>query len=318
MPGQQLRVGLVGCGRRGRGHAEIINSHDLSDIVAVCDPSEIWRETAAKTFNAQPFESAQQMLESAGIDAVIVSAPAHLNATVALPVIEAGFTTLLEKPPGLKVHDVKQLRDAANRSGARVMVGFDRRFNPFVRAAVEAIAEQGELRQVVAEFHKDIREWTQDPRFSPEMFDVLMLESPVHSVDLLTFFAGSPVANVSSVVRRRGSDYRNVHAALIEFESGCVAQFTASLTAGGRLERYELHGEQVSAYLEGVKEGTTVKDGSVRQITAPGEGVTSTVLQDDFFVRRALDGGKFDEPAATLESSIATLDLAERIYAAGG
>ncbi len=293
---------------------QIFDSHELSEVVGVTDPVEASRNAAAEQFGAEAFEDAAQMIDSGQVGVVVVSAPAHLNAKVALPVIERGITTLLEKPPGLSVADVRTLQDAAKRSGTRVMVGFDRRFNPYLRSAREAIAEKGELRQIVAEFHKDIRDWTEDARFSEEMLNVLMLESPVHSLDLLTHLAGSAVANVSSVVKSVNSPYRDVHAALIEFDSGCVAQFTASLTAGGRLERYELHGDGMSAYLEGVQGGKVVADGVVTEIDAPPEGVTSTFLQDDYFLRQALAGEPFGEPAASLESSEQVLDLAERIF----
>lgn len=124
-----------------------------------------------------------------------------------------------------------------------------------------------------------------------------------------------PVANVSSAIQRTNSPYRDVHAALIEFESGCVAQFTASLTAGGRLERYELHGNAVSVYLEGVISGSIMAGKLVSVIPAAGAVITSTFLQDDYFVRRSVASEEFGEPAASLESSLVTLDLAERIYA---
>ncbi len=293
---------------------EIFASLDDAEVTAVCDPFEASRNAAAEQFGAAPFADSEQMMDSGHVDAVLVAAPAHLNAAAALPVISRGVTTLLEKPPGLSVADVQQLKDAAERSGARVMVGFDRRFNPFVKRAQAAIAERGELHQLVAEFHKDIRDWTEDARFSEEMFDRLMLESPVHSIDLITYLAASPVKNVSSVVGQVNSPYRDVHTALIEFESGCVAQFTASLTAGGRLERYELHGNAVSAYLEGVNGGSVVADGESSEIS-DAEGLSSTFLQDRHLVRCAISGEHFGAQAATLESSLATLDLAERIYA---
>ena len=48
------------------------------------------------------------------------------------------------------------------------------------------------------------------------------------------------------------SGYRDVHAALVAFENGVVAQLIHNYTTNARLERYEIHGHEISAYLEGV------------------------------------------------------------------
>ncbi len=310
-----MRIGIVGCGRRGLSHAELFDAHPLADVAAVCDPFENSRSAAAARFVANEYSAVTEMLASEHLDAVVVAAPAHLNTVTALPIIESGIPTLLEKPPGLNVADVEGLAEASVRSGGRVMVGFDRRFNPFVRAAQSSIAMRGQVTQIVAEFHKDIRDFTQDRRFDETLLDRLLLESPIHSVDLITHLADSPVSSVRSVVNRVGSDYRDLHAALVEFESGCVAQFTACLTAGGRLERYEIHGNEVSAYLEGVHSGSITEDGQSSDIVATVEGKASTHLQDEYFINAVASGDEFGKPAATLESSIATLDLAEKILA---
>ena len=59
-----------------------------------------------------------------------------------------------------------------------MMVAFNRRFNPLIRTAIDMIHEHGSLRQIVAEFHKDIHDFTDDPRYSPSIFDLMLLESP--------------------------------------------------------------------------------------------------------------------------------------------
>ena len=68
------------------------------------------------------------MLDAEELAAAIVATPAHLNAEAALPCLERGIDTLLEKPPGMSLDQTRALKGAAEASGARGMVGWNRRF----------------------------------------------------------------------------------------------------------------------------------------------------------------------------------------------
>ena len=145
------------------------------------------------------------------------------------------------------------------------------------------------------------------------MFDFMLLESPIHSADIVAHFADANVRDIHAIVKRTSSPYRDVHAALIEFENDVVCQFTSAYTAGGRLERYELHGEYVSVYLEGVNQGWVLRGGERIELTVPDGAEIDTVAQARHFVASVLDDIEYPPPAATLESSITTLRLCENI-----
>ncbi len=309
-----LRIGLAGYGRRGRGHINAVNEIEESHLAAVSDPMIEAREAASNELKGvSVYSSVADMVESGDVDAVIVAAPAHLNGTAAIDAIERGIPVLIEKPPALSVAGVLDLNEAATRSGSKVMVAFNRRFNPLIQAAIDVIRETGPLRQIVAEFHKDIHEFMDDPRISPTIMDLMLLESPIHSADIVTHIADSPVSQTSAIVKRTASGFRDVHAALIEFENDVVCQFTAAYTSGGRLERYELHGDYVSVYLEGVQRGWVLRDGERTELDAAYETGIDTLAQAKHFVRSVIDDIDYPPPAATIETSIATLRLCESI-----
>ena len=309
-----LRIGLAGYGRRGRGHIRAVNEIPEARIAAVSDPIETAREAASTELKDVAIHSTvEEMVETGDVDAVIVAAPAHLNGEVAIDAIERGIPVLIEKPPALSVAGVMILLETAERNGSKVMVAFNRRFNPLIQSAIEVIREAGPLRQIVAEFHKDIHEFTDDPRISPKMMDLMLMESPIHSVDIVTHFADAPVRTVNAIVKRTVSGYRDVHAALVEFENDVVCQLTAAYTSGGRLERYELHGDYVSVYLEGVQRGWVLRDGERMDLNTTYESGIDTLAQARHFVRSVIDDVDYPPPAATLESSIATLHLCENI-----
>ena len=308
-----MNIAFIGCGRRGRFHMAAFSDTNSVNISGVFDPFESARNSAADQFGSTAYSSVDQLIDSAEPDGIVVATPAHLNAEAALHVLSYGIPTLIEKPPGLSSDDARRLLTAAQKKSTNVMVGLDRRFNPLVTESLARVRRNGPVVQIAGEFHKDIREFTDDPRFSQDIFNYMMLESPIHALDLVCFAAGSNVSKVSGYVRQTNSKYRDVHAALIEFENGVVAQFAANYTTGGRLERYEIHGREISAYLEGVNRAWVMAKGESHDITLPTQ-MTSTQIQDNYFIECIRSGKKFSAPAATLEDGVKLLELAEAIY----
>ena len=146
----KLKVAVAGCGGRGRGHMQVLKQFEDVDLVAVCDPVESARNLARDQVGIQNcYDDLENMLDTESLDAVFVASPAHLNAQVALPCLERGINTLLEKPPGMSVVETQNLRDVANRTGVKAMVGWDRRFHPMIVEARKQIESYGAVTQLV-------------------------------------------------------------------------------------------------------------------------------------------------------------------------
>lgn len=79
---------------------------------------------------------------------VVVATPSATHADVAIPFIEAGVPTFIEKPMATKVADAIRIRDAALRSGAPVVVGHVHLFNPAFQAAKQLLPEVGTVQAV--------------------------------------------------------------------------------------------------------------------------------------------------------------------------
>ena len=150
-------------------------------------------------------------------------------------------------------------------------------------------------------------------RFPESLMDNMIFETPIHSIDLVRWLAASEVAEVHSVVRRRISPYKDVHAALVLFESGCVAQITANYTTDARLQRYEIHGRDISAYIEGISEGVLFYDGERHELS--GEGKNDTEIQARFFIDCVKEDRPVGLPAANLDEGVKTMELCEAILA---
>ena len=220
-----LRVAVIGCGGRGRGHMKILSEFEDTDIIAICDPVESARNNAGDTFNvSKRYGTIETLLDNETVDAVFVATPAHLNGEAAAPCLERGVNTLLEKPPGMHVQETINLRDTAKKTGTKAMVGWNRRFHPIIVEVSQRVKARGNVTQLVGEFHKSITRLAQSGKFPEHLMDNMFLETPIHALDTLRAIAEADVQEVHSVVQWTISNYKDVHAALILFDNGCVAQ----------------------------------------------------------------------------------------------
>lgn len=312
----KLRVGFVGCGGRNRrGHMSIMSAFDDIEMAAVCDPVAEAMDGAGEQYGISArFESVEAMLDGADLDAVVVATPTHLNAVAAQPCLERGIDTLLEKPPGMTFSETLALRDAANRTGAKGMVGFQRRFHPMVTRAREMIAERGLVTQIVGEFHQSMTREVESGVHHESVLENVIMETPIHAIDLVRAVAGSDVVEVHAVVRKAISKYNDVHAALVLFENGCVAQIVANYTTDARLQRYEFHGRDISAYLEGISEGVLVYDGKRESLQDP-RGTGGGYELDRHFIDCVKEDRPISPPACDLDGAVKTMELTEAIVA---
>jgi predicted dehydrogenase len=196
------------------------------------------------------------------------------------------------------------------------MVGWNRRFDPLIAQAREQVEARGPVTQLVGEFHKGIAAY-EGRGMAEIIMDNHLLESPIHAVDLIRALAGpvaegpAPIVEVHSVVRRACSRYKDVFAALVLFANGCVAQITANYTTNARLERYEIHGRGISAYLEGVSHGALFCDGQRHELG--GAASNGTREQNRFFLDCVRDDRPIALPAADLDEAVRTMELAAAI-----
>jgi predicted dehydrogenase len=140
--------------------------------------------------------------------------------------MEAGVDVLIEKPLATSLAEADELIRMAERLGRIVQVGHLERFNPAVRAAVPVIT-----RPMFFEVHRL-------SVFTPRSLDVdVVLDLMIHDLDIVLSFANSPIKEVRAVglpILSGKVDIANVR---LEFESGCIANFTASRVSTERVRK---------------------------------------------------------------------------------
>lgn len=226
-----LRIAVIGCGAFGRNHLRVYN--DLSKLgqpvalAAVVDPNTGAREAAALTYGVPGYASIEAMLASGTqLDAASVCTPTTQHADIAIALLSAGLDVLIEKPIAPSLADADRILAAAEQHGRIVHAGHLERFNPAVTAALPLLH-----RPMFFETHRL-------SVFTPRSLDVdVVLDLMIHDLDVVLALADSPVREVRAVglpVLSRQVDIAN---ARVEFESGAVANFTASRVSTERVRK---------------------------------------------------------------------------------
>ena len=133
---RKLKAIIFGFGSRGSKYANYACQHpDELEIVAVADPLEI-RRTSAKEKHAlsdeQLFTDWKQVAALPKMaDFVVIATQDNMHYEPALAMIEKGYDLLLEKPMAPTARECKEITEAAERKGVKVVVGHVLRFTPF-------------------------------------------------------------------------------------------------------------------------------------------------------------------------------------------
>ena len=225
-----LRVAVIGAGAFGRNHLRVYKELELAgeavQLVAVVDrDARVAQEVAAK-FAIPAFESIEACLSATKLDAASVCVPTVHHLAAAAPLLAAGVDVLVEKPLAASLEDADRILALAREQGRVVQVGHLERFNPAVTAARRFLN-----RPMFFESHRL-------SVFTPRSLDVdVVLDLMIHDLDIVLSFVSSPVREVRAVglpVLSPKVDIANVR---VEFENGCVANFTASRVSTERVRK---------------------------------------------------------------------------------
>jgi len=226
-----IPVAVVGVGVFGRNHAriykELEHQGEAVRLVGVVDPNVDRADAVAREFGCRAFGSVDQMLTThSEIRAASVAAPTIHHHEVGLALMEGGVDVLIEKPLATNLVQADELVHFATAHKRIAQVGHLERFNPAVRATIPLLTQP-----MFFEVHRL-------SVFTPRSLDVdVVLDLMIHDLDIVLSFANSPVKEVRAVglpILSGKVDIANVR---LEFESGCVANFTASRVSTERVRK---------------------------------------------------------------------------------
>lgn len=221
---------MIGCGAFGRNHARVYHqlfaSGDPTKLAAVVDTDPARAEALAKEFQCEAYSSVDELLSTGRIQAASVAVPTVKHAEVAGELMRAGVDVLIEKPLTASLAEADELMRIAAETGRIAMVGHLERFNPAVQATIPLITKP-----MFFEVHRL-------SVFTPRSLDVdVVLDLMIHDLDAVLSFAKSPIKEIRAAGIPILSEKIDIANARIEFESGCIANFTASRVSTERVRK---------------------------------------------------------------------------------
>jgi myo-inositol 2-dehydrogenase/D-chiro-inositol 1-dehydrogenase len=253
-----MRFAVLGAGRIGRVHAKAIASTDGAVLVAVADPIAAAAESLAATHSCA-IRTIDEIEAADDVDAVVICTPTDTHADLIERFARAGKAIFCEKPVDLDVTRVKNCLKVVKETGATLMVGFNRRFDPHF-AALKGAIDAGKIGKV-----EMVTITSRDP--SPPPYEYIsrsggiFRDMTIHDFDVARWLLGEEVETVmasasvlvDAEIGKRG-DYDSVNI-ILRTASGRQAIITNTRRAVyGYDQRIEVLGSEGLVAAENLRE----------------------------------------------------------------
>jgi len=217
-----LRVAVAGAGAFGRNHLRVYRELESAGngvtLAAAVEPDAARAADAANNYGIPVFPTVEKLLAAdLKLDAASVAVPTVHHCAVASELLSTGLDLMIEKPLAANLNEADELIAQAEKNNRIIQAGHLERFNPAVMAVEPKLR-----RPMFFEAHRL-------SVFTPRSLDVdVVLDLMIHDLDIVLTFAKSPVREVRAVGLPIVSPKVDIANVRVEFESGCVANFTAS------------------------------------------------------------------------------------------
>ncbi len=190
--GSEIRAAIIGIGGRGTALLTRLVKSPGVRVVAVCDIDPEAQQRAldiAKDHKPELIVNYRELLDRKDIDAVIIATPVDLHKEMAIAALEVHKNLYLEKPMGRTPGEVAAVAKAVESSRGLLQTGFQLRYDPPRRAAIDEI-HNGGIGDVA--YMQGNRHTGDLPRETEWLFDVsrsgnMIVEQAVHIIDLMNW-----------------------------------------------------------------------------------------------------------------------------------
>ncbi|HHJ06438.1 MAG TPA: inositol 2-dehydrogenase, partial [Anaerolineae bacterium] len=192
----QINVGLIGAGRIGRVHAKNLAYRiPQARLVAVADVFlEAAQKCAADYQIPQITQNPQDIFSNDEIDAVIICSSTDTHARFISDAANAGKHIFCEKPIALNLAVIDRALNDVERSGVKLQLGFNRRFDPNFKAARNAVAE-GKIGNPHI-LHIISRDPSPPPIEYIKLSGGIFMDQTIHDFDMARFLIGDEVEEI--------------------------------------------------------------------------------------------------------------------------
>jgi predicted dehydrogenase len=210
-----LKIGVFGAGHLGKIHLKIAKSSSKLELVGFYDSSSEAANKIVSENEYKFFDNPEDLINAVDIVDIVTPTLSHFD--IAKMAINAKKHVFIEKPLTNTIDEANELVNLARSQGVFGQVGHVERFNPAYQAVLPSLTQP-----MFIETHRL-------SEFNPRGTDVsVVLDLMIHDIDIVLSVVKSPIKNIHASGVSVISETPDISNARIEFENGCVANFTAS------------------------------------------------------------------------------------------
>ena len=210
-----LKIGVIGAGHLGKIHIRLLKEIETFELIGFYDADAENCKKVTEEFGIPSISDIDTLLDI--VDVVDIVTPTLSHYECAAAALKKFKHVFIEKPVTNTVEEAKSLMALAEEAGVKVQVGHVERFNPAFTAAVNDFD-----RPMFIETHRLAQ-------FNPRGTDVpVVLDLMIHDIDIVLSVVNSSIKQISASGVAVVSDTPDIANARIEFDTGCVANLTAS------------------------------------------------------------------------------------------
>jgi len=211
----EIRVGVIGVGYLGKFHAEKYSGMDNVRLAGVADIERSRAEDVAARFGCRAVTDYRDLLGR--VDAVSIVVPTQSHFDIGIEFLNHDVDVLIEKPMTTTLEQADDLIEAAESRGRILQIGHLERFNPAVLALKDIIT------------HPMFIEAHRLSIFKDRSTDVsVVLDLMIHDIDIILNIVNSEIQSIHAAGAPVICEYADIANVRLQFESGCVANVTAS------------------------------------------------------------------------------------------
>ncbi len=262
---KKIRLGIIGIGNMGSGHAGYILAGECPDfeLVAMADinPKRIAFAKEKLSGKLHYFDNAEKMLDSGLIDACMVCVPHYDHPKYAIACLKRGIHVMVEKPAGVYTLQVRDMMEEAKKHPDVVFgMMFNQRTNCVYRKMKELIqsGQYGQIRRTNwlitdwyrPQYYYDCGDWR--ATWAGEGGGVLLNQCP-HNLDLWQWICGMPktVHAFMHFGKWHDIEVEDDVTAYVEYENGATGVFVTSTGDAHGTNRFEIQLDKAQLIAEG-------------------------------------------------------------------
>lgn len=307
---KKVRVGVIGVGYVSKNNfLPVLPKFDDVEFVGLMSKNIENAKQAQRMCGAGHVVATIQELADLGLDCAFVLTPRQFHADQISFLLNAGIDVYSEKPMATTLRDAAAIAELSEKTGRKLMIGFNRRYAPVCMKAKELYADRlpdviiGQKNRPQTEYHAT-------------------LENAIHIVDLMRFFGGE-VDKVDAISKFTDPDFETFTTAQLHFANGASGMLIADRSSGQWEETIEIHGGNRSVLIR-MPDSVAITDSEAQHITemtplAMGWARSEDKLGFTNAIRHFLDCVKENKtPMTNAADAYKTHELLDRILRSAG